>query len=152
MPSNGALIIIGLLALIIFIRVAQEWMSSGKSLKDFPYKLRDNFLSPAELSFYKVLENVVGSRAVIVTKVNLADVFWVQSKNRSYHRSYTNKIDRKHVDFLLCDSTTMQPILGIELDDKSHKRKDRQERDAFVDGVFDAAGLPLIHIPVGCEE
>jgi len=35
-----------------------------------------------------------------------------------------------------------------QLDDKSHQRKDRQERDAFVDEVFKAAGLPLVHIPV----
>jgi hypothetical protein len=40
----------------------------------------------------------------------------------------------------------MQPLLGIELDDASHQRKDRQERDAFVDQVFAAAGLPLLHI------
>jgi hypothetical protein len=36
----------------------------------------------------------------------------------------------------------------MELDDKSHQRKDRQERDIFVDGVFRAAGLPLVHVPV----
>jgi len=41
----------------------------------------------------------------------------------------------------------MEPKLAIELDDKSHQRKDRQERDAFVDEVFRAAGLPLVHIP-----
>ena len=42
----------------------------------------------------------------------------------------------------------MQPIVGIELDDKSHQREDRRERDAFVDGVFAAAKLPLLHVPV----
>ena len=42
----------------------------------------------------------------------------------------------------------MQPLVGIELDDKSHQRKDRQERDAFVNSVFEAANLPLLHVPV----
>ena len=42
----------------------------------------------------------------------------------------------------------MQPALAIELDDSSHNRKDRIERDLFVDQVFKTAGLPLIHVKV----
>jgi hypothetical protein len=41
----------------------------------------------------------------------------------------------------------MQPLLGVELDDASHARKDRAERDDFVDNAFAAAGLPLLRIP-----
>ncbi|MEO8391421.1 MAG: DUF2726 domain-containing protein [Chloroflexota bacterium] len=115
---------------------------------EFPYHVRDHFLSPAELSFYQVLRKAITGRAVLNTKVALGDVFWVKSPDDpSKFRIYTNKIDRKHVDFLLCDPATMQPLIGIELDDKSHQRADRQERDAFVDQVFAAAKLPLLHIP-----
>ena len=39
-------------------------------------------------------------------------------------------------------------LLGIELDDKSHQRNDRQDRDQFVDQVFKAAGIPLLRVPV----
>lgn len=113
----------------------------------FPYHLRDHFLSPAELSFYEVLRTVTGSRAVVCTKVAQDDLFYVKRDDPSRYRIYTNKIDRKHVDFLLCDPATMRPLVGIELDDKSHQRPDRQERDAFVDQVFQAAGLPLLHVP-----
>ena len=41
----------------------------------------------------------------------------------------------------------MRPILGIELDDSSHTRSDRQARDEFVDKAFEVAKLPLIHVP-----
>ncbi len=115
---------------------------------EFPYHLRDHFLSPAELAFFEVLRAAIANRAILCTKVALGDIFWVKRDDASRHRVYTNKIDRKHVDFLLCDITTMQPIAGIELDDKSHQRQDRQERDAFVDQVFKAAGLPIVHVPV----
>ncbi len=37
----------------------------------------------------------------------------------------------------------MRPLVGIELDDASHRRARRQRRDRFVDEVFAAAGLPL---------
>jgi hypothetical protein len=42
----------------------------------------------------------------------------------------------------------VRPILEIELDDKSHQRNDRQERDQFVDQVFKAARIPLLRVPV----
>ena len=41
----------------------------------------------------------------------------------------------------------MRPLVGMELDDRSHQRADRKERDEFVNEVFKAAGLPLLHVP-----
>jgi hypothetical protein len=112
---------------------------------DLPYRQRDDFLSAAELSFFRVLRQAVGDRAVILCKVNLADIFFVARPNEN--RAYLNKIDRKHVDFLLCDPTNMRPRVGIELDDASHDRRDRQQRDDFVNTVVNTAGLPLLRIP-----
>jgi len=111
-----------------------------------PYRLRDDFLSPAEQSFYLVLKNVVGEYLTICPKVSLADVFFVTHPNENM--SAYNRINRKHVDFLVCEPKTMKPRFAIELDDSSHKRSDREERDDFVDGVFNGASFPLIRIPV----
>ncbi|OYP37220.1 DUF2726 domain-containing protein [Rhodopirellula sp. MGV] len=110
-----------------------------------PYRLRDKFLSPAELSFYRILVQAVGQQFSINNKVRLWDVLYVPRQEGS--RSFENKISSKHIDFLLCDPTTMQPLLAVELDDASHNRKDRQERDAFVDDALAAAGLPILHVP-----
>jgi hypothetical protein len=111
---------------------------------ELPYRQRDDFLSAAELSFYRVLRQAVGDHAAILCKVNLADIFFVALPNQT--QSYRNKIDRKHVDFLVCEPTTLHPRLGIELDDASHERRKRQQRDEFVDAVFATAGLPLLRI------
>ncbi|MFZ0547806.1 MAG: DUF2726 domain-containing protein [Candidatus Promineifilaceae bacterium] len=113
-----------------------------------PYELRDDFLSPAELNFYRVLRMLTADWAIVFTKVGLGDLFYSQTGDYGENISYRNKIDRKHVDFLLCDIETIRPILGIELDDRSHQRDDRKERDIFVNQVFEAAGLPLARIPV----
>ncbi len=117
--------------------------------KSLPYRLRDDFLSPAEFSFYKVLSSVVGTRLTIQSKVRLADVFFVARPNENV--SYFNRIAQKHLDFLVCDSVTMKPLFGIELDDASHKRNDRQERDEFVESACKVAGLPLLRFPVQRE-
>ncbi len=106
------------------------------STEPLPYRISDKFLSPAELSFYHVLKSVVSDRqAVICPKVGLGELLFVSEvKDRGDFRRFRNYIDRKHVDFVLCDPKSMRPILAIELDDTSHKRTDRAERDAFVDG------------------
>ncbi|OIJ17603.1 hypothetical protein BKP37_03705 [Anaerobacillus alkalilacustris] len=98
----------------------------NKNLKEvaFPYAMRDDFLSPSELSFYKVLGQVIPKDLIICPKVSLKDIFFVTDKDRSNQSKYFNKISRKHVDFLLCSSETMQPVCGIELDDSSHARHD----------------------------
>ena len=129
-----------------------DWLSTKEESTagptTLPFKLRDDFLSNAELSFYQVLRGVVAQRALVFTKVNLGDLFFVATGDQRKNRALANRIDRKHVDFLLCDPKTVRPIVAIELDDKSHERPDRMERDKLVQGVFSAAGLPLIRIAV----
>jgi hypothetical protein len=111
-----------------------------------PYGLRDDFLSPAELSFYRVATHVLAGRAVLCPKVRLADLFFVARPNENFR--YFNSIAQKHVDFVLCSPDTMHPWAGIELDDASHEREDRQRRDIGVERVFEAARLPLLRVPV----
>jgi hypothetical protein len=115
-----------------------------KGIDEFPYALRDDFLSPSELSFYKILSLVIPKEFVIFTKVALKDIFFVTEKDRSKQSTYHNKISKKHVDFLVCNASSMKPVCGIELDDSSHGRQDRVIRDDFVNQVFKNAGLPLI--------
>jgi hypothetical protein len=129
----------------------QTWLHDDEEQKtgkaSYPYRLRDDFLTPAEANFYRVLQTAT-DWAIIAPKVSLGDLFYAQTGDYGQNRVFMNKIDRKHVDFLLCDPATLRPILGVELDDRSHQRKDRQQRDRFVDGVFGAAGLPIAHVPV----
>lgn len=113
----------------------------------FPYRLRDDFLSPHELSFYKTLLLALeGQNVTVFVKVSLGDLFFVKHSDYKEKVRYWNKINRKHVDFLICQSDNIKPLLGIELDDTSHERKDRKARDEFVNHVFESAQLHLLHI------
>src|SRR5262245_9391460 len=119
--DNSLIIIAAVIAFIpveVFIRLLKRkkrWEQDDEMLEGFPYEAQTHFLSPAELSFFQTLRGVVGHRAFICPKVGLGDVFWVNLSDKSKFRAYRNKIDRKHVDFLLCDSMTMHPLVGIEL-------------------------------------
>ncbi len=148
-PENKQyLVIFGVIVLLLLVDIFNSQRKTTTDKLEFPYLLRDDFLSPAEQSFYLVLKQVVSDRALICPKVSLSDLFYVKSNDPSKYRTYTNKIDKKHVDFLLCDPKTVNPLLGIELDDKSHQKSDRKERDEFVKMVYKAANIPLISIPV----
>lgn len=122
-----------------------EKEDDGKELDHYPFRVRDDFLSRAELSFYLTVQNHVGKDLRICPKVSLSDLFYVVRPNENF-KAY-NKINRKHVDFVACDPVTMKPLFGIELDDASHQQPDRRKRDRFVEKVFQAASLPLVRVP-----
>lgn len=109
--------------------------------------MRDDFLSDAEASFYHLIKDMMGEYLTICPKVALSNIFYIPRTHEKY-QVYLNKIDRKNVDFLICEPKTMRPRFAIELDDSSHKRDDRIERDEFVDVVFKTVGLPLVRVPV----
>ncbi len=72
-------------------------------------------------------------------KVRLADL--CQDLDRWADIRAFNKVSSKHVDFVLCDAKTFRPVLAVELDDRSHLRANRRDRDALVDGIFRTMGL-----------
>jgi len=99
-------------------------------------------LTPSEARFHQCLDALSQQRCRILCKPRLADVF--------QHHDLTgfNKVSQKHIDFLICRNDDWMPMLGIELDDDSHERKERKVRDVFVNSLFASVGLPLIRIHV----
>jgi hypothetical protein len=111
------------------------------------YASKGILLTHTEVSFFHVLRNMTKDHLVIIPHVALRDLVSVIVDQSEYF-TYYNKIDRKQVDFVLCDVQTLKPVFAIELDDASHKRPDRIERDAFIERVFEEAKIPLVRIPV----
>jgi hypothetical protein len=123
-----------------------EVFGGTKTSTHMPYRLTRRFLTPAELAFYHALQGVAIGRAQVCAKVRLADLLEVSGTGQ-YYRHF-NRISAKHLDFVLCQPETMYPLVAVELDDRSHGRADRRERDDFVDRACAAAGLSLVRFPV----
>ena len=111
-----------------------------------PYQRKDYLLSKAERSFFGVLQKAVADRYLVFAKVRLADLVFIP-RGTEKRQSFFNRIQSKHLDFVLCDHDAVRPLLAIELDDSSHQRADRKQRDQFVDSALAAAGLPIRHVP-----
>lgn len=130
--------------------------SNASSFDPAVYESRGALLSPAELLFYRVLKDVLrhptdpggADQAVVMSKVRVVDLVGVKKGlERSVYRSALNRIKSKHVDFVLLDPAELEVLSVIELDDASHNAKKVQERDALVDAVYGAAGVPILHVP-----
>lgn len=118
----------------------------AKAVARWPYRKTDHLLTPAERSFFGVLGQAIDSDLYIFAKVRLSDLLWLPQGTRD-RQAYLNRIQSKHVDFVLCDAATTEPRLLIELDDSSHQRSRRRSRDAFVDEAVRRAGLPILRVP-----
>ena len=118
----------------------------AKASASWPYRKTDHLLTPAERSFFGVLGQAIDSDLYIFAKVRLSDLLWLPQGTRD-RQAYLNRIQSKHVDFVLCDSATTEPRLLIELDDSSHQKARRRSRDAFLDEAVRRAGLPILRVP-----
>jgi len=82
-----------------------------------------------------------------LAQVHLANLVAVESGTSAF-RQYFNPIAMKCVDFVVVQRDTMTSLLVIELDDRSHERIERRERDRPVDDVLSSAAIPILHWPV----
>lgn len=109
------------------------------------YHRRDCFFSDGEKAFYDVLTEAVKPALIVMAHVRLIDLLQIDGRGARYY-SARNKVVSKHVDFVLCEPGSLRPMCVLELDDTSHARSDRKERDAFVDGLLKHVRLPVLHV------
>ncbi len=110
-----------------------------------PYFKKNYLLTRAENSFFKILEEVVGEQYYIFPQLSIDKLVLIE-RSYSYNYSFRNRINRKSVDFVLFDKQNISPVLVIELDDFTHEREDRKERDLFVNKLFNHCGVPILRV------
>jgi len=138
------ILVVALLFLSVFVKALSK---SSKPRGN--YVLNSSLVTPAERSFLGCLDSVLPSGVRIFAKVRLADLFSVEDNgDRASWRSDFNRISNKHIDFLLCSASDLSPLVAIELDDKSHAQRDRQQRDEFLDSLFAASKIRLLRLKV----
>ena len=142
MDINELLALIFIIALIAFA----VWLYKRLHKPDITklYKAK-TILTDREYEFYTRLKPLADQYGLnIYTEVRLADLIEPKPKEENpYWMECFNKIKAKHIDFALADDETCIVAL-IELDDTSHARADRVERDDFVNAVLENTGYTLL--------
>jgi len=146
MFSKSFFLLLLLPVAIVLIKVAAIYLERSK-LRFVSYQKKDSLLTEAERQFFAILQQAVGDRYLVFSQVSLLEILSpVTGLSSRVRYSAHNRIQAKHIDFLLCEKETTRPLVAIELDDSSHYRSDRVARDNFLNEAFAGAGLPLLHI------
>lgn len=141
-------LVVFLAAVLALAYFAAQNSRPAQTAPAYPYVKCEALFTPTERSFLGALEQSVGGQYRIMGKVRLGDIVAVEKRIASSSRqSALNRINSKHVDFVLCDPQTLAIRLVVELDDRTHERADRKARDEFVNAALAAAGVPIARIP-----
>lgn len=96
-----------------------------------------------EKSQYRKLKQWANQHNLIVfCKVRMLDLV-TPRKNQDNYKGALWKIQAKHVDFVICDQDIRVKCI-VEINDKSHNRQDRADRDNFVSEVLQACGYKVL--------
>lgn len=137
-----------MLAVVAFLALTAVVAVGLRGVGRSRYVREQTLFSATEWAFLRALDEAVGGRYRVFGKVRIADLMTPSKKGgrKAWWRAFT-QISSKHVDFVLVDLRTAEIVAAIEVDDRSHARKDRSVRDTFVDRAFQDSGIPLIRFP-----
>lgn len=143
------LIVVAIIVIVAAVFIA---LTTKKSANDtgLAFEKREPLFTPAERSFLGVLEQSIdGNHYRVFGKVRLGDIVKpAKGLSNSKRATAQNKINQKHLDFVICSAADLAVVGVVELDDKSHEKEDRAGRDEFVDQVLSRAKIPVLHFPV----
>ncbi len=139
------IIIVIIIVIAIAIAISRGGFADVEEKAKYRYNRKNFFLTRAEHECYDALVEAVGAEYRIFAQVHLPTLVDHTVRGQDWRAALAH-INRKSVDFVLCDKAYLSPKLAIELDDKSHERPDRQKRDREVERILHEAGVPLLRL------
>ncbi len=115
----------------------QQEASTQPNKQTFLYNKKNSMLTATEKKYYESIRAVLPQNFIVHLQANLAS-FIIKLDNSKYH----NELFR-NVDFLITDFNLM-PIFIIEINDRTHYRNDRRQRDIKVSHICAEAGIPIL--------
>lgn len=112
---------------------------------NYHYYAKNYIMTQRESEFFKQLNEMLGSKWYIIPQVHLSALLNHKVKGQNWNAAFKH-INGKSVDYVLLSKETMKPVCAIELDDSTHDRADRTERDMEVERIFASAKIPLARL------
>lgn len=118
---------------------------NAKVEPNLPYRKKQYFLTNNEHNFLHSIERIVENKYYVFPQVHFSEIICADGQ-QNFRNPYFQKIVYKSADFVLFDKQTVLPVLVIEVDDSTHNRSDRVERDDFINSVLEKCGIPIVHV------
>ncbi len=100
------------------------------------YVVKDSLMTQTEYDYFKIINAYFGDNYLILPQINLAAV--IDKVGEGYRTELFRNADFGVFDY------NYRPVLLIEINDATHFRKDRIERDKKVNEICKKAKLPLV--------
>lgn len=147
------------MAIIMFIGVAYIFKGIGKiklvedsnennsqiKKSQYKYYAKPYVMTSRENECFKTLNEIFSSKWFVVPQVHLSALLDYKVKGQNWNAAFRH-INGKSVDFVLIGKESYKVICVIELDDSTHSKPDRIERDAEIERMFKEARIPLARI------
>lgn len=104
------------------------------------YHIKATTITENEKYFLEIIKKHFGKDYDIRPQVPLSSII---EKEKDFENQYQNELYRV-IDIGIFNKETTTPLLLIEINDNTHKRKDRQIRDAKLKNICDQANIKLI--------
>ena len=131
-PQYLPFIVIG--AVIIIILIIYFIAKRNPPLPN--YFVKDALMTNVELQYFRIINSYLGDRYIVLPQVNLASV--IDKEDQGFRTELFRNVDFGVFDY------NYRPLLLIEINDNTHFRKDRVERDKKVNTICRRAKLPLV--------
>lgn len=147
------------IAIVMFIGIAYIFKGIGKikqvedsnennsqiKKSQYKYYAKSYVMTSRENECFKILNEIFSSKWFVVPQVHLSALLDYRVKGQNWNAAFRH-INGKSVDFVLIGKESYKVICVIELDDSTHSKPDRIERDAEIERMFKEARIPLARI------
>lgn len=129
------------------IKQAEDSNENNSQIKKSQYKYyaKSYVMTSRENECFKILNEIFDSKWFVVPQVHLSALLDYKVKGQNWNAAFRH-INGKSVDFVLIGKESYKVICVIELDDSTHSKPDRIERDAEIERMFKEARIPLARI------
>lgn len=120
--------------------------------RDFQhFQLRNSiFVNSGEKALYHILVRSAPRGVNIYPKVRLEDIIHPKStlKDAKLRWKLRGRVKSRHIDFVICDDMGTF-LCALELDGKTHRKREIQKADEFKSELCKNVGLPLYRVQGG---
>lgn len=134
-----SIVLIVLVLLVVVIVVLKNRKTTTSVDEKWPFYAKKLLSAPEQILYFRLVKALPDH--IVLGQVQLSRFLGV--KKGENVMQWNNRINRMSVDFLVC-SKDASVVAAIELDDKSHERKDRVMADAKKDKALNAANVKII--------
>lgn len=138
---------LAIVLMMILIVVAIVAIKLSEDKISFPFMGRQQLFTPVERQFLDLIEKAVGNEFRVVSRVRLVDLIALRKNtDKKVAKSALMRAGSKQVDYVLCNKDDMTPVLAIDLVHTMGKDGHNRNKDFFVAGCLDTAGIPHARI------